>query len=143
MSDLTESTRRVTVTALFYDDHVSRDLDGGVEVKRTKLLVTVDLTDVEWAELLSDADYYAGEAAAFGPDFAGICSSAKITARRMRAAEVARAAEVVDESPTRCDRCGAGVTLMASGNWSTGFPSHLAITCDGIHLHQVAAEVAR
>ena len=38
----------------------------------------------------------------------------------------------------RCARCGTAIVLMASGNWSTGYPSHLATTCDGTHLHQPA-----
>lgn len=35
----------------------------------------------------------------------------------------------------KCGRCGSTIMRMADGSWSTGYPSHLAITCDGLHLH--------
>lgn len=40
----------------------------------------------------------------------------------------------------RCTRCGTTVYLMRDGNYSTGYPSHLANTCDGLHFHRVAAD---
>lgn len=67
----------VKVPPRFYDDHVSRDLPAGVEVKRTGTSVTVRLTPDEFAELRSDAAYYAqieGD-----PWLRGIISSAKAT----------------------------------------------------------------
>lgn len=73
----------------FYDDHVSRDLPGGKIVKRTERLVTVELTDDEAAELLSDAAYYvAAGTDVFGTDSLGLISSARATERRLLAAGV-------------------------------------------------------
>jgi hypothetical protein len=52
----------VKVPAIFWDDHFSRDLDfTSVEVSRSKLTVTLRMTDAALDELISDADYWSGD----------------------------------------------------------------------------------
>ena len=48
----------------FYDDHVSRDLPGGEEIKRNKRYVTLLANEATIEEIRDDADYYADE---YGP----------------------------------------------------------------------------
>lgn len=36
----------------------------------------------------------------------------------------------------QCERCDADIYPMSDGSWSSGYGSHLATTCDGIHLHR-------
>lgn len=76
-------TVRVELPPRFYDDHVDRDLPSGIEVKRTKRGVTVDLDAEAFADLLGDADHYAtGD---FDPDLLGLVASARATLKRLRA----------------------------------------------------------
>ena len=104
-----ESTAMSTyvVPARFYDDHVSRDLPAGVEVKRTRNLVTVTLSPEEYSELLSDAHYYAGSAGELDRDMAGLVSSARATVRRLTA-----------PAPTRVLPSGDTVRAYRAGEWS-------------------------
>lgn len=72
----------------FYDDHVARDLPGGVVVKRTTRLVRVELNRAGYDELLADARHYAGDAMAeYATDGGlGLIASARTTVRRLLAA---------------------------------------------------------
>lgn len=93
----------------FYNDHVSRDLPSGTVLKETKSYVLVELDDVAFADLLSDAEYYDSERQAFGFEFAGLCRSAAATAKRLRAAIDEHGLTVAD-----CSVCGgAGWTDSA------------------------------
>lgn len=67
----------------FYDDHVSRDLPSGEEVRRTKSHVFVNLTDEERAELLSDARHYASPSMGFSADYPGLVASARATIKAL------------------------------------------------------------
>ncbi len=49
----------IGVPAIFYDDHMERELPTPVERVRTGNLVWVRLNDRDLAELLNDAEYYA------------------------------------------------------------------------------------
>jgi ribonuclease PH len=50
----------VRVSAAFWDDHYSRDLDfTSEEIARNKLTVTLKMSQQAVNELASDADYYA------------------------------------------------------------------------------------
>lgn len=80
-----EPTRRYRLLARFYDDHVSRDLPGGVEISRRKNEVTVELTAAEFDEMLSDARYYS-DRSMFEWEQQYICSSAEGTVRRLEKA---------------------------------------------------------
>jgi hypothetical protein len=51
-------TTIVKLPPAFYDDHVARDLAAGVEVRRTKSHVFVELTEADRLELLDDAKHY-------------------------------------------------------------------------------------
>ena len=82
---MSETTITVQLPPRFYDDHVDRDLPGGTVVKRTKRLVTVEATEAELAEILSDARYYS-EPGGPGDYDLGIKSSAQATVRRINAA---------------------------------------------------------
>jgi hypothetical protein len=73
------ATHRLPPT--FYDDHVARDLPAGVEVRRTKTHVFVELTDAEVDELLSDARHYATPG--MFPDYPGLVSSARATVKAL------------------------------------------------------------
>jgi len=65
MADQVAQTKKLTVVkvpAIFWDDHFSRDLDfTSVEVSRNKKTVTLQMTDEALDELISDADYWAGD----------------------------------------------------------------------------------
>ncbi len=88
-------TESYVVTARFYEDHCGRtdgaDLYERVTRTTKSGTVTVMLTADEAADLLSDAEHYASEGTAtFGPEYLGLVSSARATARRLRKAGVGR-----------------------------------------------------
>ena len=70
---------RLRLPPRFYDDHVSRDLPGGVEVHRTKTYILADLTAGDLAELRDDAAYYVSEGGWMDRDHRGIVASARAT----------------------------------------------------------------
>lgn len=77
---------RLRLPPAFYDDHVSRYLPAGTEVRRTKRYVEVEASDEDAAEIYSDASYYADPSG--GPDWAegvGIRASALATVKAMKA----------------------------------------------------------
>jgi hypothetical protein len=75
----------VRLPAYFYTDHLDRLLPTPSEVKSTKRNVWISLNDPCTAELLSDAEYYAGPG---GPDNCskGLIASARATMRAIHAA---------------------------------------------------------
>ena len=80
-------SKTVRVPARFFDDHCDRDLDEGCnEVSRNSKGVLVEFTDAAFAELLSDANYYAtgftGEDAA---EIRGLIASARATVKTLQA----------------------------------------------------------
>lgn len=77
-----------TLPAMFFDDHVSRGLPGGTEVRRTRRTVTVVLSDYERDELLSDARHYASDQG-WDASLRGLRMSARATV-----AAIAKAAEI-------------------------------------------------
>jgi hypothetical protein len=81
------STNTYQIPKRFYDDHVDRDLPGGTIIKSTKRHYTIELSDADRDELLSDADYYTDQSAAFDPDLFGVIASARATARAIRNTE--------------------------------------------------------
>lgn len=54
----TSPTATYTLPAKFYDDHVSRDLEAGKEIRRKARRVVVELDRDSYDELLNDAEYY-------------------------------------------------------------------------------------
>jgi hypothetical protein len=76
---LTEPTWRIRISKFFWEDHIARDLPGGVLVKEMKRIVEIDVTRDEIIELWSDADYYAWTSAqgGFGGDFGDLARSAR------------------------------------------------------------------
>lgn len=79
---LTGPTATVTITAAFYDDHVSRGCRPGVEIGRRASLVTVTVDQATLDDLRSDAAYYSDHRE-FDRDLFGVCASARATARRL------------------------------------------------------------
>jgi hypothetical protein len=68
----------------FYDDHVSRDLDGGTVLHRSERRVTVELDAEQFADLLDDAQFYVEMGTReFGTDYAPLIKSAAATARAL------------------------------------------------------------
>lgn len=84
----TAATVVVKVPPRFYDDHVSRDLPAGTEIKRGRDLVTVELTADELAELRSDATHYADSSNGF--EDRGLVQSARATVKRLAGIEIGR-----------------------------------------------------
>ena len=78
----TSPTVEITIGTVFYDDHVARDLIAGTEVSRTSSRVTVALASWDYDELLSDAEFYAQESAAY--EDASLISAAKRLTKRLR-----------------------------------------------------------
>ena len=76
----------IKVPACFFDDHDSRELPTPREINRTSRTVTVAANDLNLAELLNDAEYYADRdgPTAGDPDYAGLRSSAKATVRAIK-----------------------------------------------------------
>lgn len=75
----------VQVPAIFWDDHVSRDLDfTSVEVSRNSRWVVVRMNDEALMELYSDADYYANFMEEFASDGGrSIVNSARSTIKAL------------------------------------------------------------
>jgi hypothetical protein len=78
----TEFTVQVRVGELFYQDHVSRDLPAGQVVKVKNHVVTVNLNEAEFLELLNDAEFYVACASSF--DWPELTNSAKRVAKALR-----------------------------------------------------------
>ncbi len=66
----------------FYEDHIDRDLPGGVAFKLTRKLVSIEIDEDELAELLSDAHHYSSFAQN-GSEYLGLQSSARATVKRI------------------------------------------------------------
>jgi hypothetical protein len=74
----------VRVSAMFWDDHVSRDLDfTSEEIARNKLTVTLKMSQAAVNELASDADYYASFDGEDLADNRAIVGAAKSTLRAL------------------------------------------------------------
>ena len=77
----------VDLPPVFYDDHVARELPAGRELKRTKRLVTVQLSLADFDELMNDAEHYAHADGPSGYDGeTGLRASARATIKRLTAA---------------------------------------------------------
>lgn len=76
----------VRIPVVFYEDHLDRVLPTPTVIKSTKRNVWIDLNDPCTAELLDDAEYYAGPG---GPDNCsrGLVASARATVRAIKAAQ--------------------------------------------------------
>lgn len=63
----------------FYEDHVERDLPAGRVISQDRSRVLVVCDDEALDDLESDARHYADHAVArdLGPDYAGLCTSAR------------------------------------------------------------------
>ena len=80
----------------FIDDHLSRTdqacwdgFDWDANVRETKTAYRITLTDDQASELLSDAEFYADMGVKeYGPEFLGLISSARATAKRLRVQNV-------------------------------------------------------
>lgn len=71
----------------FYFDHIGRDLPGGTIVRQTQTHVYVDLTESDYSELLSDAEFYQAIGAGgngFGFEYAGLVRSAAATVKALQ-----------------------------------------------------------
>jgi hypothetical protein len=74
----------VKVSALFWDDHVSRDLDfTSEEIARNKLTVTLKMSKEALSELWSDADYYASFEGEEARDNRSVVGAANSTLRAL------------------------------------------------------------
>lgn len=75
----------VRLPRTFYRDHLDRELPSGSPKKWLKRQVDVELTREEYAEVLSDARHYAGEAMSdWTGDYArSVRQSAKATVKRL------------------------------------------------------------
>lgn len=74
-------TALIKIPKRFYDDHVARELAAPEIVRETASYYFIDRASKHLAELLSDAEYYAGDG---GPDWReglGIRLSAAATVR--------------------------------------------------------------
>jgi len=70
--------------ARFTQDHIERDLlDDERVVRWTREHAFVALTDDEWCEFESDADYYA-TGTGFHPEYRGLIASARATLKALR-----------------------------------------------------------
>jgi hypothetical protein len=77
---------RLRLPPAFYDDHVSRDLPSGVEIRRTSRYVEIEAEDDDLAEIYSDASYYADPVGGPNwPEGVGIRASARATVKAMKA----------------------------------------------------------
>ena len=77
-----QHTVDVRIPKRFYEDHVGRDLPAGTIVRELAKHLVVQLDHEAFAELLDDAVFY-GEPETqrdMGPEYAGLCSSARATA---------------------------------------------------------------
>ena len=75
----------IWLPAYFYDDHVSRDLPAGQEIKRGSKGVLVFCNEAEIDEIESDASYYYDQyrTGGFCEMDLGLMSSAKATVARI------------------------------------------------------------
>jgi hypothetical protein len=76
----------ITLPTKFYDDHESRELPSGVEVKRDKKGVTIEANWATICEIWSDAEYYYDMFRTGGFDYVdlGLMSSARATIKRIK-----------------------------------------------------------
>lgn len=80
------STRTVDLPPRFYDDHVGRGFDAGIEVSRNSKLVRVHLNDKAFIDLLDDARFYVDMGVSeFGFEMLGLLKSASATVARLEA----------------------------------------------------------
>lgn len=98
----------------FYDDHVARDLPGGIVHNATKSHVHVTLDPLELAELLSDARHYASEWKFMGREFAGLGASARATVRVIEA----ELAATLEEGYRYAARGGRGSENLGPATYS-------------------------
>lgn len=78
--------RTVKIPPVFYFDHLARECGkSGVIVKSMKSYLIVDLDEVAFEDLRSDASYYYECADQFDPPMRGLAASAKATLRALEA----------------------------------------------------------
>lgn len=77
-------TKSYKLPPTFYWDHVTRELPAGTLIRETARQVIVELTEAEYDEILSDAEFYLDSR--YGPQIdPGLRASARATAKRLRA----------------------------------------------------------
>lgn len=83
---------QVVIPTLFWRDHFDRaENDTAEVVKAGERLTTVILDEAAWANLYSDADYYASQDNdVWAGDYRGLINSARTTLKRMTAAASAQ-----------------------------------------------------
>ena len=94
-------TITIDLPPTFYDDHASRDLASGRELKRTKRYVRVELDREAYDELLSDARHYSEPDPSwtikYDAHLLAISRSARATVKRLEAVEPPDGTITVDE----------------------------------------------
>jgi hypothetical protein len=70
-------TRTITISALFWQDHLWRDLPSGRLIRLTKNRATIAVNDEHLSEIESDADYYASFDGDDYVDNRSFCDAAK------------------------------------------------------------------
>lgn len=76
----------IELPIMFYDDHESRDLPSGIELKRNKRFVTIQANRATINEIESDADYYYWTYKEHGFDageYRGLAAAAERTMNRI------------------------------------------------------------
>jgi hypothetical protein len=76
----------IRLPVFFFRDHEERDLPTPVVLRRTARHVFVSADDIELAELLDDAEFYAHRYGPDGDGLSGLKASARATAAAIRAA---------------------------------------------------------
>jgi len=98
---MTTTTVTLDLPPTFYDDHVSRDLPAGTEIKRTQRYVRVELTREAYDDLLSDARHYSEPDPSwtirYDAHLLAISRSARATVKRLEAIEPPDGTIVIDE----------------------------------------------
>jgi hypothetical protein len=79
------TTRTYQLPALFWYDHLARDLPAGAKIHETKRYVYVELDRETYDELVSDSRHYAYEMGSAGFEGHGLIASARATLRRLLA----------------------------------------------------------
>lgn len=73
----------LTIGQIFFDDHENRalvTLSGERDqylIRSTKTTFILRLSLLDWAEVMSDADYYDDQREAYGSDYKNLCASAR------------------------------------------------------------------
>lgn len=77
-------THTITISALFWEDHLDRYLPSGRLIAMNKRTVTIAVNDEHLAEIRSDARYYADFTGCDRTDNRSVCDAAKRTVAAIR-----------------------------------------------------------